>query len=197
MKNDLPVDYEVFQQTVADLLYDGSNFNFLGAGADSRVYRIDLPMGSFAVKIAKEGALNSRGRVMCRSMMTSSNINSGIRGLGVPGIEQIVSGSVDNYIAIYNIAKGNILSRVTDDYLDYVTAEQKEALYETVKIATDKGLAFDGYNPSGANAFYDMDEGFTLIDYRIPYWNMTFSENWSAAMRSLGPVALRAFAPRF
>jgi hypothetical protein len=190
-EKDLSLQYEQFKPIVEDI---ENNAVFVGAGVESRVYRANLISGSYAIKIAQKNALNARGRLKNRGLMTESRVNSGIKGLGIYGLEQFVAGSTKDYAAIYKFVDGIRLTSVTDNYVEVVTAEQKERLNQTIIEATEAGLAFDGANPSGANAFYSPTRGFTLIDYSEAYWPITYRENWSAALRSLGPIALQAFA---
>jgi len=185
------LQYEQFKPIVAEI---ENNAQFIGAGAESDAYSIRLSFGGYVIKIAKKDALNGRGRIMDRGLMTKSKINSGLKGLGIAGLEQFVAGSIEDYAAIYQLVEGIQLDRITDSYVELITSEQKEQLNQTIVEATEVGLAFDGANPSGTNAFYNPEKGFTLIDYKEAYWPLTYRQNWSAALRSLGPVALEAFA---
>jgi len=191
LNEDLSSQYEPFKLIVENI---ENNAAFIGAGIESRVYRTDLASGSYAIKIAQKNARNARDRIKDRGLMTKSKINSGMKAIGINGLEQFVTGSIEDCAAIYQFVDGIRLNDIDVINTEVITAEQKEKLYQTIAEATEVGLAFDNANPSGANAFYNPINGFTLIDYSEAYWPVTYQENWSAAIRSLGPIALQAFA---
>ncbi len=190
-EKDTLLQYEQFMPVVRDI---ENTAQFIGEGAESRVYKVQLPFGNYAIKITKENARNFRDRIMDRGLMTKKKIDSGLKGLGINGLEQFATGSIEDYAAIYQFADGIQLNRIENSYVDLVNSEQKRKLNQTIAEATEAGLAFDKANPSGANAFYCPDKGFTLIDYTEAYYPITYRQNWSAAIRSLGPTALQAFA---
>lgn len=192
-EKDFPVQYELFKPYVKNI---NQNTPIIGEGAESRVYGINIENNSYAVKIAKAGVKNIRDRVKDRGLMTRANIESGCLGLGINGIEQFVTGSTEEYVAIYRLARGTRLTEATSEIFEQVTNEQKEVFYESVANSTDAGLAFDSRNPSGANSFYSPESGFCLIDYEKAYWRLTYRENLSAAINSLGPVACKLFSKR-
>ena len=191
LDKDLSLQYKEFKPFMVGI---ENTAQFIGAGAESRVFKLQLPFGAYAVKIAKENVENGRGKIMDRNLVTKNKISSGLKGIGIDGLEQFVTGSIEDYTTIYRLAEGTQLNRTNESVIELITYEQKEKLNRTILEATEAGLAFDGANPSGANAFYSPEKGFTLIDYREAYRPLTYRQNWSAALRSLGPVALQAFA---
>ena len=191
LDKDLSLQYKEFKPFMVGI---ENTAQFIGAGAESRVFKLQLPFGAYAVKIAKENVENGRGKIMDRNLVTKNKISSGLKGIGIDGLEQFVTGSIEDYTTIYQLAEGTQLNRTKESVIELITYEQKEKLNRTILEATEAGLAFDGANPSGANAFYSPEKGFTLIDYREAYRPLTYRQNWAAALRSLGPVALQAFA---
>lgn len=188
-----PINYDRFRPIVADINTIPDSFELLGEGVESRVWRISLPTGSYAIKIAQKIPLSIRGRPMNRSSMMEAKINSGLLALNIGGLEQFVSGSAEDCVAVFELAQGVRLTDYTEETITLVTDEQKDKLVETVASATEAGLVFDYANTSGANAFYDPKNGFTLIDYRQAWWPIKYEENWSYALRTLGPIAIRLF----
>lgn len=192
-EKDFPVQYELFQPYIKDI---EQNAPLIGEGAESKVYSIEIANKNYAIKIAKSGVRNIRDRIKDRGLMTKASIESGLLGVDIKGIEQFVTGSTEDYAAVYQLVSGFRLTEATNEMPEQVTYEQKEAFYESVAKATDAGLAFDSRNPSGANSFYSPELGFTLIDYEKAYWRLTYKENLSAAINSLGPIACRLFSRR-
>lgn len=192
-KDTMPVEYSKFQPIIRRITSGNTDLRPIGEGAESKVWRAQIESNYYAIKIAKEGAVNGRGRLMDRGLMTEGRIQSGVAALGVTGLEQFVAGSTEDCAAIFQFVDGVRLTDFKSDSLDLVTANQKDRLAETIAAATEIGLAFDYANPSGANAFYNPSIGFTLIDYKQTVRQISYEENWANAMRSLGPVALRAF----
>lgn len=186
--------YSEFKPIVTSIKQGSGEYTQIGEGAESEVWKAELSTGEFAIKIAKANVLNVRGKVKDRGLMTKGRINSGVKALGIRGLEQFVAGSTEDYAAIFQFVSGVRLTNFTVADIDQVTDDQREGLLEMIARTTEAGLVFDGANPSGANAFYDSSSGFTLIDYQEAWRPVSYSENWSYAMRSLGPVALRAFA---
>jgi hypothetical protein len=193
LEEKLPLPYDQFKAAVVDINTRVDASELVGQGAESTVWRVRLALGDYAVKIAKENSLNARGRARDRGLMTKARIEGGVMALGVSGLEQIESGSIDDYVAIFQFVDGVRLTDFTADAMDMITREQKERFMETVAKTTERGLVFDSANPSGANAFYSAERGFTLIDYTKAWWPVEYKENLSYALQSLGPVAVRAF----
>lgn len=192
-ENDLPRRYDEFQPIVADIKAGAGRFVLAGEGVESRVWRVSLATGEYAVKIAKEGALSSRGRPRDPCLMTKQKIMSGLDALGIRGLEQLETGSIEDTAVIYRYVEGINLTQLTENDALKITEDQVAGFLDTVAKATEAGLIFDGNNPSGANAFYDPKEGFTLIDYQQAWWPVSYEENRSFAIQSLGSVALNLF----
>lgn len=183
-------DYGQFK-AVADNLGDNQ---FIGEGAESKVWRTCIAGEDYVIKIAKENVVNVRGKVKDRALMTQSRIESGQKALGILGLEQFVAGSIEDKVVVFRFVDGIRLTNFRERDVDSVTNQQRQNLKQTILNATDAGLVFDSRNQSGANAFYSIQDGFTLIDYEQAWRPVTYRENWAYAMRSLGPVALQAFA---
>jgi hypothetical protein len=195
--NELKIDapYEAFRPIVTAIERGIGTYALAGEGAESKVWRAQVDDKKYAIKIAKQGVLNARGRLKDRRLITERKIRSGLKGVGIDGLEQFVAGSSEDFATVYAFVEGIRLTDFREENIAMVTSGQKERLYETIAGATTAGLTFDACNPSGANAFYTPGTGFTLIDYEEAWHPTPYDENWAAVMRSLGPVALRAFAP--
>lgn len=193
-EKDLPRQYEEFQPLVAEIKAGTSDAKFIGEGTESRVWQLQLDDMDYAVKIAKSGRFSFRGRPISPQLVAKGKIESGLKALGISGLEQIESGSVDESVAIFKYVKGTRLTNLTAQDAERITKDQLLSLLTTVELATQAGIMFDGQNPSGANAFYDPDNGFTLIDYDPDWQSTTYQENWAYVVQSIGPLALRQFA---
>jgi len=192
-EKDLSLEYEQFRPIVENIKNGLNNDSFIGEGSESRVWRTSLMSGEFVVKIFHKDLLSIRGRPADKILRTKNKMLSGMKSTGIDGLEQFVTGSPEDFATIYKFVDGIRLTDIRDEYVEMITEEQKENLNITIAKATEAGLVFDGANPSGANAFYSPEKGFTLIDLSEAYRPVSYSDNWSFAIRSLGPLALKAF----
>ncbi|GEM_PF-2740541 len=184
----LEKNYEPFNNAVAAIMSENTDAEYIGGGAESRVWRVSIDGSSYAVKIAREVSLRGRPRDKERAVRESAQ--TAARALGIRGLEQIRAVSVENAVAVYDFAPGTSLDRMCAGDMLSISNEQLDALTETIRRATDVGIEFDGWNISGANAFYDREAGFTLIDYRAATRKISERTNTKFALRSLGAAGI-------
>jgi hypothetical protein len=111
--------------------------------------------------------------------------------LRLDGLEQIQAASVEDGVAIFKLIEGQTVKSMTDEELQRVTAAQMSSLYDTIDRAVKVGIEFDPWNQDGSNAIYNIDTGFTLIDYFVDYANTSLSESMVNGFKSLGSAALK------
>jgi hypothetical protein len=183
--------YELFEPYVKDI---ENKATFVSAGSESVVYALELFSEMYAIKIAQKNLKSIRGRLMDKRLYTENRMKAARKGMGIFGLEQFITGCTEDYALVFQYVKGINLNTANDNFVEYVSEDQKQRFNQTVADATKAGLEFDSTNTTGSNAFYDPAIGFTLIDYSEQYRPVSYRENWSAALRSLGPIALEAFA---
>lgn len=88
-----------------------------------------------------------------------------MRGLGVDGLEQIVTADPENGVLVTKIAKGRPLPEISSgDLLKQVSKKHIAKLEKTLGFMVDNLLEFDNSH----NVLFDPKEGFTFVDYRTP-----------------------------
>ncbi|HEV7453887.1 MAG TPA: hypothetical protein VGO07_01365 [Candidatus Saccharimonadales bacterium] len=86
------------------------------------------------------------------------------RGMGVAGLEQIVTATEENGGAVVcERAPGDKLYDLTAEQMDAIPQEHYAALLATCKEMSARQIQHD-FSP--ANVFYSAEAGFTVIDYR-------------------------------
>ncbi len=179
--------YSEFEPLVREIKTGTSTAEFIGDGAESSVWRVALDGISYAVKCTN--VYSSRGRRRDVQRATEAKIEAGLRGVGIPGLEQICTASVEDGVVVYDFVNGTVLSKATEADMSKVTSEHITAFQETVFLATEARIEIDGWNSKGGNAFFSPQEGFTLIDY-VARENITYKDNLTFAIRSLGQAGL-------
>jgi len=182
-------EYVRFAEIVNTIKKGSGPALYVGSGSESQVWRIEEQERLYAVKIAN--SLSIRGRRRDTAKVVMNAIMIGERANGIAGLEQLCAASPETGATIYDFASGQSVTALDEAFArNNVTDEQIDTLIDTVAAATEAGLMIDGLNDSGANAFYDDEAGFTLIDFRAANENLTFKQNMKYALRSLGRVGL-------
>lgn len=189
LENTLPRNYDNFKQAVADIKTGVTEVRYLGGGSESQVFELTLDELGYAVKFANRYTVLGRPRNTVRA--TQRKIDAGLRGFRLDGLEQIQAASVEDGVAIFKLIEGQTVKSMTDEELQRVTATQMSSLYDTIDRAVKVGIEFDPWNQDGSNAIYNIDTGFTLIDYFVDYANTSPSESRVNGFKSLGSAALK------
>lgn len=162
MKN-LIDTYEVFRRPVESIRADANEYEYIGGGAESRVWKVSVDDDEYAVKIPT--GISFRGRPQNTASVVKGRAELALRAVGVIGLEQIYAASPDDGASAYKYVQGISVSEMKQEDADTIPDDQLARLLETVEAATELGIVFDSLNTSGTNAFYCTDAGFTLIDY--------------------------------
>ena len=188
-RESLPQNYEPYRQEVDAIKAGRSDAVYLGNGAESSVWRVCNDDNDYVVKLAVPMAY--RGRVRDTFRATEDKITAGLRGLGVQGVEQLITASPPDSAAIYQFAKGSSFEALSDIQLEQVTPQQIRDLWQTVSLASQLGIEFDGWNTGGGNIFYDNAAGFTLIDYSASSEPIAYDANRKFVLKSMGAYGVR------
>ncbi len=89
-----------------------------------------------------------------------------VRGLGITGLEQMVSYSLEDPedpIVVTKANEGATLDDLSLSQIEGITEDQYDSLLDTLEAAADRGLAPDTAWPG--NFIYHPQHGFALIDY--------------------------------
>jgi len=141
---------------------------YLGAGLSKSAYAID---DEYVVKVQnpnfnlkEDSPFGERAREDY-SLGVKRDAEDLVRGLGVDGLEQLVTADPESGIIITKLAKGRPLPEISSaTLLKSITSEHLKKLDATLAHMRTYLLEFD--NPH--NVLFDPEEGFTIIDYRTP-----------------------------
>lgn len=175
--NDLLTNYEKFKPKVKQIRSDRAGTDFIGVGAESEVWRVEVDGSVFALKALRQ--YSPRGVQRDIAGAVREKVEAGCRGKGIAGLEQIHAASQKDGIVIHNYVPSGCLNPYD------VTDEQLESLVATVTEATNAGIEIDGRNEWG-NTIYSPVDGFTLIDYWAAKNEVSFQVNIRNALGSLG-----------
>lgn len=181
-------DYGRFESTVTAIRSGASSAQLLGKGAEATVWGANVDNEPYAIKFMNEYSIRGRKRDTAGAARSKAEI--AIRGSGIRGLEQIRAVSPEDGVAIYEYAKGKVVSELTSDDIENITDKQVVALCQTVELATEAGIMFDGWNREGDNAFYCPERGFTFIDYWALNSTIGAEKNMRFAMYSLGAAGI-------
>jgi hypothetical protein len=188
-ENSLPRSYDNFRQTISDMNTGVIKPRYLGGGSESQVFEATLDDGRYAVKFANRYTVLDRPRNTAAA--TQRKIDAGLRGLGIAGLEQIATASIEDSVAVYNLVEGKIVKLMTDEDLQKVTETQMLSFYDSIDRAIEAGIEFDPWNQDGSNVIYSPDAGFTLIDYFVDYAKISPEESKLNGFRALGAAAAK------
>lgn len=180
----LPQPYEKFESTIEDIITGAKQVRYLGGGSESSVYEAEVDDQIYAARFALKWTRLDRPRNTVAA--TQRKIEAGLRGLEIPGLEQIQSASTERGVAIYELVDGVTINSMDETDLKSVTELQVASFFETVDAAVEMGIEFDPWNQDGSNLMYSSESGFTLIDYFVDYTQTTKEENRLNGYRSLG-----------
>lgn len=178
------VEYPRFRPFIETIKTNPDPDDFLGAGSESEVWQLAIDEGDYVAKLPRKLSMRDKPRNIPKVVQNMVEIAS--RGLGFTGLEQVAAASLEDGVVIYERAQGVCVGGMTAASVNAVTDEQVSSLLQNVRCATRAGVMFDGWNTSGSNAFYDVNTGFTLIDY----WSGVVDEqtNMRYVLRSFGAV---------
>lgn len=167
---------------------DDNQAEFLGAGAESTVWRVTSNGIDYVVKVAQELSIRGRQRDTLRA--TQDKINTNMRGLGIKGLEQICAASLRDRVVVCEYVRGITTDTITASDMDLISDTHVDELLETITHASKAGILFDGWNNMGGNAIFNPEDGFTLIDYQSIDGDVSVRKNISFALKSLGAVGV-------
>ena len=190
----MPQPYGKFEAAIEDIKTGATQVRFLGNGSESEVFEMSVDDDLYAAKFAIAWTRIGRPRDTARA--TQRKIDAGMRGLYVPGLEQIQSASTDAGVAIYSLVDGKNVASMAEEEIAQITDDQMASFFETVDAAVEIGIEFDPWNQDGSNVMFSPQEGFTLIDYFVDYAETDKEESRLNGYRSLGSQAIN-LAQRF
>lgn len=185
--NYFPKPYSEFQPLVREIQAGGGTGEYIGGGAESSVWRVALEGLNYAVKFTNPYSPRGRKRDVQRAV--EGKVQTGLKGLGISGLEQLCTASPEDGVTIYRFIDGVVLSKATDNDISKITPQHFANLRKTVLLATQAGIEIDGWNDYGGNAIFSPSEGITLIDYWADT-NITYAENLRYTVKSLGQAGL-------
>ena len=182
--------YKYFKPAVDAIREDETDAFYVGDGAESIVWKASVDDREYAIKFIKK--LSPRGRPRNIERAVSLKMKSGYRGIGIRGLEQIRAASIDEGIVIYDFATGINVKTINEEQLSIeIDPNNIEDLKQTVSVASQRGIEFDGWNSSGANVFYDPTLGFTVIDYLVAERLISYEVNYKNLMKSMGTLGVK------
>lgn len=136
-----------------------SNINgYLGAGYEKSAYLVD---DEYVVKIQNK-VYGSDSEFVTDP---STQILALEKGVGIEGLEQLITADPESGIIVTEFAKGTPITEIpSKDLIGKILKEHISKLEKTLRYMTDNLLEFD--NPH--NVLFDPEEGFTIIDFRTP-----------------------------
>jgi len=141
---------------------------YLGAGHFKSAYVID---GEYVVKIQtpnpslKDDSPFGEEAREEYALGVKLDVDDLLRGVGVDGLEQLVTADPENGVIVTKLAKGRPLPQISSaTLLKSITSAHLQKLDTTLEHMRTNLLEFD--NPH--NVLFDPEEGFTIIDYRTP-----------------------------
>lgn len=150
-----PVQY--LYNELEGLPLHSSHDSFLGQGNFCSVFRICLDENDFALRIPRDPSYGA--------YLLDHYISSGIRGRGIPRIEQVVAASYDTDAVISEIIPGKQINLLTIEEINAITPNQLVQIIEIFTACHEADIHIDIHPP---NFLYDHDSGFHLVDYHIP-----------------------------
>lgn len=85
------------------------------------------------------------------------------KGLGVPGLEQIVTADQDEGVIITELVKGRSIGTIPSHELaGRIKPHHLAKLQQTLEVMKERDLEYDTVD----NVLFDPQDGFTIIDYR-------------------------------
>ncbi|HEY1085438.1 MAG TPA: hypothetical protein VGE34_01790 [Candidatus Saccharimonadales bacterium] len=181
-------NYEKFKQSVISIRNGEADAAFVGEGAESEVWRVQVDRSDYAVKLIKPLSLRGRRRDVQKAVQ--EKVDTASRAEGIAGLEQLQAASVEEGVVVYEFAKGLSLARKSIRSVSKVPQSQLVALVDTVSQASRVGIEFDGWNRTGDNVFYETEKGFTLIDYWLSGRPIDAERNLSYVVKSLGSSSM-------
>lgn len=109
------------------------------------------------------------------------------RGVGIPGLGQVVALDPDKQVIVTEYVPGKLLSTMGRDDFYPIPRAQWLRIWDAVQQGSRHGIAFDeGYKMN--NLLYDKDNGFTVIDYEIADDSQNSDELYEANIAALAQV---------
>jgi hypothetical protein len=186
--NNLTDKYDIYRQAVESIRGGDIEGQLIGRGSESNVWLAEVGGAAFAIKMPI--GFSPRGRKQNIPALVESRAKTALRGYGVRGLEQIAAASPSDGALIYNFISGISMDKLDANDANSVSDEQLNALLECIKVASEEGIMFDGWNDSGGNAIFSTENGITLLDFWSQDRKMDVRKNTVYAFRSLGKAGI-------
>jgi len=137
--------------------------SFLAHGGSSMAFRFNGSVGGEPKELVALFSQNPedpyiRAKVNSRAIALA-------RAKGLPGLEQGVAVSYDPPVVVAELAKGRDMASLTLEERQSIPQEHWDQLQANMLNAVEHGLDLD---PNSDNFVYDPENGFTIIDLRLP-----------------------------
>lgn len=134
--------------------------DYLAAGLNAKVFSLSQNGHEYVARVPHSDGPNSTDEP--NPSAVDYRIRAGMRGKGIPHLEQIVAFSYEDGVVISERMPGRVISKVTAEELGHVTDKQLNDLIDTFIAAHKAGIHID---PRPSNYFYDKEQGFGIVDY--------------------------------
>jgi hypothetical protein len=172
----LPVDYASFvadhpgtQQiyhTVVSQIRDQRSTErskipgYLGSGREKSAFLVD---GEYVVKFSNGARTNGE---LDQSEYLDNQINPLLKCINVPGLEQIITADTRTGVIVTKKAAGKpIVKTPMSELLGKIKPHHIAKLDTALQHLVDNNLMWENVE----NIFFDPEEGFTIIDYRLAW----------------------------
>lgn len=128
--------------------------DFLGAGSNAMAFSLQHGDKWYAVRVPSVSAI--------KPAAIDSHVAGAILGKDIPHLEQIVAVSYEDGVTVAEMMPGKEMSNLTVSEIQKVTDGQLTELANTLIAAHEQGIQID---PKPSNWFYDVQQGYGLVDY--------------------------------